>query len=103
MTESYILHYVPVRVKELGHDAHRVRYRDLVIEGDSTLIIPAFNELYFIVDDPPGLIVESAYGMYDSTDDPLAENVHEHRGEIIITNPGTGRRKIKFIQVIIVN
>jgi hypothetical protein len=103
MTESYILHYVPVRVKELGHEAHRIRYRDLVIEGDSTLIIPAFNELYFIVDDPPGLIVESAYGMYDSTDDPLAENIHEHRGEIIITNPGTGRRKIKFIQVIIVN
>jgi hypothetical protein len=29
--------------------------------------------------------------------------VHEHRGEIIITNPGTGRRKIKFIQVIIVS
>ena len=103
MTESYILHFVPVRVKELGHEAHRVRYRDLVIEGGSTLIIPAFNELYFIVDDPPGLIVESAYGMYDSTDDPLAENVHEHRGEIVITNPGTGRRKIKFIQVIIVN
>ncbi|MFD0998688.1 hypothetical protein ACFQ21_05190 [Ohtaekwangia kribbensis] len=103
MTESYILHYVPVRVKELGHEAYRVRYRDLVIEGDSTLIIPAFNELYFIVDDPPGLIVESAYGMYDSTDDPLAENVHEHHGEIVITNPGTGRRKIKFIQVIIVS
>lgn len=103
MTESYILHYVPVRIKELGHEAHRVRYRDLVIEGDSTLIIPAFNELYFIVDDPPGLIVESAYGMYDSTDDPLAENVHEHRGEIVITNPGAGRRKIKFIQVIIVS
>jgi hypothetical protein len=103
MTEGYILHYVPVRVKELGYTLHRMRYRDLVIEGDSRIIIPAFNELYYIVDDPPGLIVESGYGMYDSTDDPLAENVHEHRGEIIITNPGTGRRKIKFIQVIIVS
>jgi len=103
MTESYILHYAPIRVKELGFQAHRIRYRDLVIEGDGRLIIPAFNELYFIVDDPPGLIVESSYGMYDSTEDPLADNVHEHRGEIIITNPGTGKRKIKFIQVIIVN
>jgi len=103
MTESYILHYTPIRIRELGFEAHRIRYRDLVIEGDSKLIIPAYNELYFIVDDPPGLIIESAYGMYDSTEDPLADNVHEHRGEIVITNPGTGSRKIKFIQVIIVN
>ncbi|SKC47285.1 hypothetical protein [Ohtaekwangia koreensis] len=103
MTESYILHYAPLRVKELGYTRHMLRYRDLVIDGENIVNIPAYNELFFIVDDPPGLIVESDYGMYDSTDDPLPDNVHEHRGEITIHNPGTGKRKIKFIQVIIVS
>lgn len=103
MTESYILHYAPLRVKELGYERHQLRYRDLVIDPVSTVSIPAYNELFFIVDDPPGLIVESDYGMYDSTDDPLPDNVHEHRGEITIYNPGTGKRKIKFIQVVIIS
>lgn len=103
MTEVYILHYAPLRIKELGFARHMIRYRDLVIDGESKITIPAYNELYFIVDDPPGVIVESDYGMYDSTDDPLPDNVHEHRGEIVIRNPGTDKRKIKFIQVIIVS
>jgi len=103
MTEVYILHYAPLRIKELGYERHQIRYRDLVLNGESSIIIPAYNELYFIVDDPPGLIVESDYGMYDSTDEPLPDNVHEHRGEIMIRNPGQDKRKIKFIQVIIVS
>lgn len=103
MTEVFILHYAPIRIKELGYSRHAIRYRDLVIDEAGTVRIPAYNELYFIVDDPPGLIVESDYGMYDTTDDPLPDNIHEHRGEIVIKNPGTGKRKIKFIQVIIIS
>lgn len=103
MSEVYILHYSAFRVKELGYTRHYIRYRDLVIDGMSTLNIAAYNELYFIVDDPPGLVIESDYGMYDSTDEALPDNVHEHRGHIVIGNPGTGRRKIKFIQVIMIS
>ncbi|MBK7652539.1 MAG: hypothetical protein IPJ20_19875 [Flammeovirgaceae bacterium] len=48
-------------------------------------------------------MVDSDYGMYDSTDDPIPESIHIHRGEIKITNPGDAKRRIKFIQAIIVN
>jgi hypothetical protein len=68
--------------------------------------IDAANELYFILGDPEGLIVESEYGVYDTTEEPsstLLENAHQHRGEIIITNPDEPNRRIKFVQVIIVN
>ena len=75
----------------------------MVIEANDIQVIMAYNELYFIIDDPPGLVVESDYGLYDSTDDPIPDSVHQHRGEIIIHNPGTGKRRIKFIQIIIVN
>lgn len=103
MTEQFILEYTPQRIKQLRYSKYHLRYRDLVIEGNSSLVILAFNELYFIVDDPSGLIVESDYGLFDSTDDPIPDSVHQHRGEITITNPGSGKRRIKFIQVIIVH
>ncbi len=103
MTEQFILQYAPQRVRQLGFSKYHLRHRDLTLDAGNTVEIPAYNELFFIVDDPPGLVVDSDYGMYDSTDDPLAENVHVHRGEIRISNPGTEKRKIKFIQIIIVN
>jgi hypothetical protein len=103
MTEQFILQYIPQRVKQLGYTNYHVRYRDMVLEGNTSLTIAAYNELYFIVDDPPGLTVDSNYGLYDSTDEPIEESVHQHRGEITITNPGADRRRIKFIQLIIVN
>jgi hypothetical protein len=103
MTEQFILHFVPQRVKQLGYRKYHLRYRDLVIQPNIKVSIPAYNELFFIVDDPPGLVVESDYGLYDSTDNPLPDNVHQHRGEIVIHNPGTDNRRIKLIQLIIVN
>ena len=103
MTEQFILDYAPQRVKQLGYSKYHLRYRDLVIEANDIQVIMAYNELYFIIDDPPGLVVESDYGLYDSTDDPIPDSVHQHRGEINIHNPGTGKRRIKFIQIIIVN
>jgi hypothetical protein len=103
MTEQFILHYVPERVRQLGFSKYHLRHRDFTVDSGDIVEIPAYNELFFIVDDPPGLVVDSDYGMYDSTDDPIEESIHIHRGEIRISNPGAEKRKIKFIQVIIVN
>ncbi|MFZ6012305.1 MAG: hypothetical protein ACOYXT_18325 [Bacteroidota bacterium] len=103
MTEQFILQYAPIRVKQLGYNKYHLRLRDFIIEAGKIVEIPAYNELFFIVDEPPGLVIESDYGMYDSTEDPIPESIHVHRGEIRISNPGMEKRRIKFIQVIIVN
>jgi hypothetical protein len=102
MTEQFILQFIPRRIKELDYQEYYISYADKVIEGGSIQAIQAYNSLYFIVDDPIGLRVESDYGVYDLTDNPSSDNVHQHRGEIIITNPGTDSRRIKFIKVVIV-
>jgi hypothetical protein len=103
MSEQFILEYVPNRIKQLGLRKYHLRYRDFVIYENSSIALSAYNELFFIVDDPPGIVIESDYGIYDSTDDTIPENVHQHRGEILITNPGAGNRRVKLIQIIIVN
>jgi hypothetical protein len=103
MSEPFILDYLPLRMKQLGYSKYYVRPRDLLIKSLEEVVIPAYNELFFIVDEPLGLIVESDYGVYDSTENAVPENIHIHRGEIIITNPGDVNRRIKFIQAIIVN
>lgn len=103
MTEQLIIQYVPERIRQLGFTDYHLRYRDLMIGKQSSMMVTASNELYFIVDDPPDVIVESDYGIYDSTDNPVEENVHQHRGEIVIRNKSSKSKRIKFVQVIIVN
>ena len=103
MTEQFILQFAPLRMRQQGYTKYHIRHRDFVIDAGTTIVIPAYNEMFFIIDEPPGLIVDSDYGMYDSTDDPISESTHIHRGEIKITNPGLEKRRIKFIQAIIVN
>lgn len=102
MTEQFILQFAPLRLKQQGYTKYHFRHRDFVIEPGTTVTIPAYNEMFFIIDEPPGLVVDSDYGMYDSTDNPIPESIHIHRGEIRITNPGDAKRRIKFIQAIIV-
>jgi hypothetical protein len=103
MTEQLIIQFIPERVKQLGFAQYHLRYRDMVIEKQSAKSVQAWNELYFIVDDPEGVVVESDYGIYDSTETPVEENAHQHRGEIVIKNKSSKGRRIKFVQVIIVN
>ena len=103
MTEQFILQFAPLRLKQQGYSKYHLRHRDFIIEARSTITIPAFNEMFFVIDEPPGLVVDSDYGMYDSTDNPIPESIHVHRGEIKVINPGDTKRRIKFIQAIIVN
>lgn len=94
---------IPDRIKQLGFHNYHYRYRDFMIRPKSKIILPAYNELWFIASDPVGLIVESGYGIYDSTGEHLSDNAHLHRGEILVTNPDEESKRIKFVQVIIVN
>lgn len=104
MTEQFILDFIPRRMAQLGYKRYHIRYRDLTLQPAANVLLAAFNELFFIVGDPPGILVESSYGIYDTADFAIEENVHQHRGEIVINNPdATDYRRIKFIQVIIID
>ncbi|MDB5274471.1 MAG: hypothetical protein JWO58_2838 [Chitinophagaceae bacterium] len=104
MTESFILQLIPMRMTQLGYKKYHIRYRDIAVLPNSRIIIPAYNELWFIIDDPAGIRVESGYGVYDTTGELNSfDNNHQHRGEILILNQDTDIRRIKFVQAIIVN
>ena len=103
MTEEFIVRIIPERIAQLGYRKYHLRYKDYTVKPGSVLSFSAYNELWFIVDDPPGLVVESDYGIYDSTGAYLSDNAHQHKGEIVVTNPDADSKRIKFVQVIIVN
>jgi hypothetical protein len=104
VSEQFILAYIPQRIRELGYTSYHFRYRDLVIEAGAIRTFQAYNQLYFLVGDPEGVLVDSDYGIYDTTgtNGVGTDNTHQHKGEITISNPGAIARQIKFIQVIIV-
>lgn len=103
MTERFILEYIPHRMKQLGFSNYHIRYRNLLVLGISSLVVEAYNELYFIIGDPDNILIESDYGVYDSSEFYNGENIYQHRGEIVITNTSEPNQRIKFIQVIIVD
>lgn len=103
MSEDFIMQIIPERIRQLGYSNYHIRYRDLNIKPLVTESISAFNELWFVIDDPPGLLIESYYGIYDSTGDYVFDNAHQHRGEILIRNPDSENKKVKFVQVILIN
>ena len=103
MTEEFIWQMIPDRIRQLGYHDYHVRYRDLSIKASTIQSLQAYNEIWFIVGDPSGLVIESGYGIYDSTGEYVFDNVHQHRGEILITNPDAEVKRIKFIQLIIIN
>lgn len=93
MTEVFILDQIPKRMRQLGYQNWHIRYRELTILGNSKVSITAYNELWFIVDNPVGVIVDSVYGVYDSTGNSSNENTHQHKGEITIENPESSQGK----------
>ena len=101
MSEEFILQHIPRRIAQLGYRSYHIQYKDFFIRSASTFRIEAFNELYFIIGDPMGIVVESDYGIYDSTGLVLCDNEHQHKGEIILSNPGSDDKRVKFVQVII--
>ena len=103
MSEPFILSIIPERIRQLGYHNYHIRYRDVSVKANAKIILPAYNELWFISGDPSGVKIESGYGMYDTTGTYVYDNTHQHRGEITITNPDTDNKRIKFIQVIIIN
>jgi hypothetical protein len=103
MTEEFIIAFIPYRIKQLGYSQYHVQYKELVLTGGQTLRIDAFNELYFLVGSPDGIAIDSNYGIYDTTGTILTEQCYQHRGQISLSNPGIESRRVKFIQVIIIN
>jgi hypothetical protein len=104
MTEQFAMDYIPLRMKQLGYRNYHVRYREIGVYGQTSLTIEAYNALYFIIEVPPEMIVESDYGFYFTTSDvDWTENIHEHRGEIIITNQNERNERVKLIQVTLIN
>lgn len=103
MTEEFILSYIATRMAQLGCLAYHIRFRDFGIGANDSLMLEAYNQLFFLVGSPQDIEIESLYGLYDSTGEAIAENTYQHKGEILITNHSDSLKRVRFIQVIIVN
>lgn len=104
MTESFILDYIPKRMKQLDYQKWHVQYRDIAVLPDESLQIPAFNEIWFIVGNPTGFYIDSDYGVYSGNPDTGShEYAHEHRGLVTIRNTSKEKLRITFIQTIIIH
>lgn len=101
MTEELAIRYLPQRVQERGFQKHRMVYQDLNLEAGQQIELAAYNEIWFLIGADDGITISSDLGEYDYSKSNLSENIHEHADAIVIRNMANEKRKVKFIQVIL--
>lgn len=102
MTEEFAIRYLPQRVQERGFQKHRLIFQDLNLEPNQQIELAAYNEIWFLIGIEEGILISSDLGEYDYSNSSLSENIHEHADAIVIKNNASQRRKVKFIQVILI-
>ena len=101
MTEEFAIRYLPQRVQERGFQTHRMVFQDLNLEAGQQVELAAYNEIWFLIGADEGITISSDLGEYDYSNNNLSENIHEHADAIVVRNTADERRKVKFIQVIL--
>lgn len=109
MTSSFALEYIRRRAEEIGiGKAYFLKWRHLVLAEDEVRQINAGDDIYLLINELPNLAldfapvrIESEFGIYDLSEAATNELIHEHRGQIRITNlSGTQMAHLQFIQII---
>jgi hypothetical protein len=100
MTTAIAAQYIPSRMAELGIKDYIMRFHYLFIPGGQTIVINAYNEFYFIVEDPWDINISSASGVYDKSLTNVNNQQYEHQGEISIKNYLDMQSTLHCIQVI---
>ncbi|WPP49635.1 hypothetical protein [Catalinimonas niigatensis] len=91
------------RIVEKGYSVaqSRIVYRDLMIAGKGKKDISAYNQLWMLIDDVPGVRIESSYGEYNLSNFAADEQQHEHTDQISIENLSTKPIQVKMYQIIL--
>lgn len=102
MTTALALEYIPRRMQELGiGSAYYLRFRHLVLPAGSTTELAAYNQFYILLDEAPGIQIESDMGYYDLAENLTNEQSYEHQGQIRIRNYAATQNAVRFIQIIV--
>lgn len=104
MTSSFLMEYIPDRMKELGYGTnYRVTMRTLNLPPNGTLEIKAYNRYLYFPFDLLGyswsLEIESNFGYYNRTG-THNEQAYEHTGLVKLTNPVLFSSSVTFFEVV---
>jgi hypothetical protein len=93
---------IPRDMRELGYEEQNyiATYMDYVCKASMSIRIKGDNEFFYLIGEPQGISISSAFGIYDLSDTGINKQQHIHQGKIIIQNNTSQSVFIKFIHVI---
>lgn len=101
MTADFAVEYIRYRMNELGFGGqYSLRFRHFRVSPKGTIKIETSNQFFILIEPNDGIVVESAFGVFDLTRDAINELQYEHSGDISISNYTTQSQHARFIQVI---
>ena len=74
--------------------------QEIITQISETVGTEVFG-IWFLIGADDGITISSDLGEYDYSNSNLSENIHEHADAIVLRNTADERRKVKFIQVIL--
>jgi len=100
MTINLALEYISKRMCELKIREYHLRFRHLLLQPGEQREMAAHTHLFYLVEPPGDVRVESDVGLFDFTETLTGEMQYEHRGKLTITNLSAFFNHVRFIQVI---
>lgn len=103
MDASLLKELLHQRITERGYSVatSQIAYRDLMLASGQQRHIQAYNQLWLLIDDVPGLRINSSYGLYDLSNFAADEQQHEHTDQITLENLTTAPLQVKMYQIIL--
>ncbi|HYG53127.1 MAG TPA: hypothetical protein VD905_19645 [Flavobacteriales bacterium] len=101
MNAAIIPFYIDSRMKEQGHcNGYVMRVKHYVIGPRQTVKVPAYGEIFILLEPVPDVKIESDLGVFSNTG-MAPEQQHEHTGQILLTNlSSNGNCDVQFVQAI---
>ena len=100
MTIALAIEYIPIWMKNFGHEFYDERPRQFVLQAGETKILESYNHFFILVDEFSNISITSYLGDYDLSNPAIDEQTYEHQGFISMTNNGSSPLRVRFIHLI---
>lgn len=102
MTPEIATFLIPRNMREMGYEEkdYIAKYDDVVCKASASIAIKGEAEFFYLIGEPLGITISSAFGVYDLGDTGINKQQHVHQGKIILQNNTLQTMQIKFIHVI---
>lgn len=101
MKTEIALELIKQQIGSYHNNDPTIIFRHLSIKAKESLQIEANNQIFYLLEEPELVSIESERGLFNTDDKNHLEQTHIHSGIIRITSNNSESQQLRFIQLIL--